>query len=1028
MPQDHEPGLYDLFVSYSTRDNAYPAGQSQGWVQAFIARIRVLAKEYTSQNLTTTEDVDAGFDADYTTFFDKDDIHAGHDWHTRLLTAVSHTRVLLACLSPRYWKSPWCRREWETYLANEAARGLANMLGGITPIYIAAEPGTDAKAILDTAPAWVKDILAARQVRLLPFETHGLDALARIQALSDDPATRVGLGQIAVRLGQQIKYARRAESFQQGNLATGTDTFVGRTEELAHVERQLFGGGALGVITALQGLGGQGKTALALRYGHNLRGRYTGGCWQVIAEGRHQLLPLLATLREPLKLPAIATDSESDTTERVLHELHRRAFDPAHRREQGEPAAVLLVIDNVDQPRILAQGQRDALRQAMGRAGITGDPGWLHLLATTRLEASELTFLPREKIIPVDALPLAEALRLWTDLLAEPGRDLGLGELEAATSIITLLERHTLAVEVAARHIRRTQGQGETSASYLKRLEMAIARGAGEVARHLANQQQPLQSTETLPGYTHALKATLQFTFDHLKEQHPAAATVLHFAAHFPAEAVPLPWLRILAGQHHPEVLEPAEAPDIPSAWDAAELRLSESLRLLTHAEGDAPEIARLHRLAGDFLRQGAKEAGEDEGRRAEVEGFIYQRMTRAEHVHHMGLQAWERVVLLADLPARVAREDCPVVIAQSLGVLIEVLRSFADLGTARRLALQQNAAFQRHVTFRPNDFGAQRGLSLSFIDLGDLAAAQGDLAGAVRSITESKSILERLVQSELANADWQYHLSASLIRLGELAVAQGDLAGAARYFTEARTIDERFANSALPGSEWQSKLSVTFDKLGELSLAGGDLAGAERYFSKSFAICERLAQSDPANARWQRTLSFSYNSLGELAVARGDLAGAERYLSKSFAIRKRIAQSDPANATWQYDLGMSKERLGDLAIAQGELERALVFYTERKDIMNRLAASDPASSAWQRGLAVSHFKINQLARKTGDEEMMRASLQECVTVLDAMKRQGMHLDPAAAQLHGQLAGTFGGVNAHDVQRTKPKKPWWRLW
>ena len=50
------------------------------------------------------------------------------------------------------------------------------------------------------------------------------------------------------------------------------------------------------MITALRGLGGQGKTALALRYGRNLRGRYLGGCWQIIAERQSELLPLLAGL------------------------------------------------------------------------------------------------------------------------------------------------------------------------------------------------------------------------------------------------------------------------------------------------------------------------------------------------------------------------------------------------------------------------------------------------------------------------------------------------------------------------------------------------------------------------------------------------------------------------------------------------------------------------------------------------------------------------------------------------------------
>jgi hypothetical protein len=42
-----------------------------------------------------------------------------------------------------------------------------------------------------------------------------------------------------------------------GNIAIGTEQFVGRQAELKLVEEQLFGAGALGVITALRGIGGR---------------------------------------------------------------------------------------------------------------------------------------------------------------------------------------------------------------------------------------------------------------------------------------------------------------------------------------------------------------------------------------------------------------------------------------------------------------------------------------------------------------------------------------------------------------------------------------------------------------------------------------------------------------------------------------------------------------------------------------------------------------------------------------------------
>ncbi|MEK6259121.1 MAG: tetratricopeptide repeat protein, partial [Planctomycetota bacterium] len=999
MTDTHDPGFYDLFVSYSTKDNFPPdplasPGEREGWVQVFIKRVRALSADFTGEPLTTTANTEPDWDA----FYAPDDIHAGHQWETRLRAAIAHTRVLLACLSEHYWQSAWCRFEWETYLEQESARGLANVEGGITPIYIATAPGVSAQSIIEAAPDWAKTLLTKRQVRLIEFQTHGLDALARIKALRDDPETAKSLQRVADRVSHQIAHARRAERVQQGNLASGTDTFVGRTDELHAIEGQLFGGGALGVITALRGLGGQGKTALALRYGRNLRGRYLGGCWQIIAEGQSELLPLLTTLREPLDLAPIPTEDDPGTARRVLAELHRRAFDPEVARTPGFTTAALLVIDNVDDPQLLSQRQRDALHEAMRQAGLGNDYGWLHVLATTRLEKHELPPALSGHIIPVDALPMSDALALWQRLLAEPGQSLSPTELAAATEIITLLERHTLAVEITARHIRRSFG--ETAVSHLARLRAALASTPGQTAGALESAQQ--RETD-LPGYTHALAATLRFTFDRLAHEHPAAATVLHYAAHFPAEAVPLPWLRILASLQHPELREESDIPGSLSAWDRAELRLAESLRLLTHADGEHESIARLHRLAGEFLRLSAQQAGEDAARVAAVEGFIEQRCTQAEHDHHYPLAPWERSVLLADLITRMARKDCTTAMAQSGLLLGQILTAYADLGTARRLYVAANAVMQRLAESDPANAAWQRDLSVSFGMLGDLATAQGNLPEAQRLFGESLRIAQRLADSDPPNAQWQYDLGISNERLGDVASAQGDLAKAHTHYSAKRNVIQRLAESDPANAAWQRDLSVSFDKLGNLATAQGNLPEAQRLFGESLRIRQRLAESDPANAAWQRDLSVSFNKLGDLATAQGNLPEAQRLFGEDLRIAQRLAESDPANAEGQRDLWMSFGKLGDLATAQGDLPDAKRRWDDAHRITQRLAESDPANAAWQRDLSVSFNKLGILATAQGNLPEAQRLFGEAHRITQRLAES----DPANAAWQRDLSVSF---------------------
>ena len=280
--------------------------------------------------------------------------------------------------------------------------------------------------------------------------------------------------------------------------------------------------------------------------------------------------------------------------------------------------------------------------------------------------------------------------------------------------------------------------------------------------------------------------------------------------------------------------------------------------------------------------------------------------------------------------------------------------------------------------------------------------------------VTQATALLREASSPQFRDESQQAHW---LSLCGDLAVAQGDLAGALRSFTESKAIAARLAASDPANAAWQRDLSVFLDRLGELAVAQGDLAGALRSFSEAKAIRERLAASDPANAAWQRDLSVSLNKLGDLAMAQGDLAGALRSFTESKAIAARLAARDPASAAWQRDLSVSLIKLGDLAVAQGDLAGALRSFTDAQAIAERLAASDPANAAWQRDLAVSHFKLYQFAEKKGDEAMMQSALHACFTVLDAMKRRALHMDPTIAQLHTQLLPQF-------TQPGPKKGPW----
>jgi tetratricopeptide (TPR) repeat protein len=236
-----------------------------------------------------------------------------------------------------------------------------------------------------------------------------------------------------------------------------------------------------------------------------------------------------------------------------------------------------------------------------------------------------------------------------------------------------------------------------------------------------------------------------------------------------------------------------------------------------------------------------------------------------------------------------------------------------------------------------------------------------GDLPAAARQRQAIHQQVEDRATNDPANPQWQHDLSVSYVDLGDLAITTGDLAAARTAYQAALAIRERLAAADPANTQWQRDLSVSHERLGDLAVAAGDLATARTAHQAALTIRERLAAADPANTGWQRDLSISHNKLGDLATAAGDLAAARTAYQAALTIRERLAAADPANTEWQRDLSVSHNKLGDLATAAGDLATARTAYQASQAIFERLAAADPANTQWQKDLQVAQQRIADL-------------------------------------------------------------------
>jgi hypothetical protein len=105
------------------------------------------------------------------------------------------------------------------------------------------------------------------------------------------------------------------------------------------------------------------------------------------------------------------------------------------------------------------------------------------------------------------------------------------------------------------------------------------------------------------------------------------------------------------------------------------------------------------------------------------------------------------------------------------------------------RHAVENGAVTLAHQLLPHGDHAAyadERSRSLWLELKGELAVTQGDLAGALRYFSESKTIRERLAASDPANAAWQRDLWVSYWRLADLCEKSSEAAQAGEWWRKA--------------------------------------------------------------------------------------------------------------------------------------------------------------------------------------------------------------------------------------------------
>ena len=635
----------------------------------------------------------------------------------------------------------------------------------------------------------------------------------------------------------------------QHSLPFERDGFVGRAEPLAALARRFHDGGRL--VTVL-GIGGIGKTRLALRFARDWLGDYPGGAWFCDLSTARDLDGLLQATAHGLGVPLGKVDPVLGIGEAVAARGH-----------------CLLVLDNFEQVARHSEATVGCWLAAAPEAQV---------LVTSR----EVLGIGGEQVLALPSLPADEAVQLFRQraLAADSGWQPKPVDAEAITSLVDLLDRLPLAIELAASRVRVLAPR-----TMLARMDQRF-RLLGP-----SNGRRDRQAT---------LRATLDWSWELLA----------------PSEQSALAQLAVFSGSFRLDdaevVIDLSTVDDAPWAVDVLQHLVEKSLlRRLPGGRFDllrtVQDYASEHLAASDRDGQTARRhwqryAGFDDERAtadvcADLDNLVVacRRATIVEPTKAVDalVATWSALRLTG--PFRALLELAAPLLSQTSmqarecmrlhGVVSSALRHLGDMARA-----EQHLAIGLRAAAASSDDALEDHAQL-LVWLTELELQRGHLGEASAALQRASALAER--------CDSQALRLRILNASGSLCRVQGQQEAAIRDYTEALGIAR-----ALGNVRWEGGCE---GNLGVVRHAQGRLAEAAAHYRRAVALATQVGDR-----------AFEGNSrcnLGLLLHEQGDDAAADAALSAAATLARQIGHQR-LECTARCNLGIVHESLGSTEMA----------------------------------------------------------------------------------------------------------------
>ncbi|EXG82564.1 FxSxx-COOH system tetratricopeptide repeat protein [Cryptosporangium arvum] len=738
-------------------------------------------------------------------------------------------------------------------------------------------------------------------------------------------------GGFAVRRGRHAPPAGPTEDtaptparpLAMSNLHPRNQNFTGREAILADLATR-FGDPAAAsgpVGQVLYGLGGVGKTQLALEYAHRRRADYDV-VWWIAAEEGTTVAAELAALARRLGVAEVA--DQADMTDALWNVLR-------------DGIRWLLIFDNAENG-----GDLEPYWPAIGGHVLvtSRNPHWAGLAGT----------------VEVDVLDRAESVAFLRSRVAT--------DVEATRDLADALGDLPLALEQAAAYVSQTK---ITVSAYVElvrdRLPDVLHRG--EPFAH----KEPVATTWSI-------------ALDQLNLRAPAAAELLTLCAMLAPDDIPR-GLPVQGAARLPDRLREAVADPLTYADAVGALvrfslvsahddslsvhRLVQAVVRTRAGPADEPFWAtRALHLIADAFPFATDEPASWPG----CERMLPHALTVVARTERLGVEPDRTAELLTSagsyLAERFRLKDAASafqralaidesahgpqhpLVAVDLGYLAAVAQSGGELHEARQY--MERAVAITSAAYGPDHEAvaeARNSLGRTLQNLGEWPAAR----------TELEEALEILMQ--VFSPD---HPRIAAVRntLGGVLQDLDDLAGARDQLEQALAVDE-----AAFGPDDPAVASIC-GNLGRVLQQMGETDAARAQLERALEIDERrYGSSHPRFA-------VDLNNLGRLLHDLGDLTGARRLLERALEIDEETLGSG------RYQVAMRANNLGGVLQDLGDVQGARAHYERALTIIER------SFGPQHRSLAVVRSNLGTLLRQAGDESGAREQFALAVDITTA--------------------------------------------